>query len=132
MTILWDDELSTGHARIDEQHRILVSIFNGLFTAIAEGRGQEEVGRALSSLTLYVVAHFHMEESLMAERGFPGEEAHIQAHVVMRGQVEHLVETFQAGTLEPQDVMDLLMFWVVTHVKTLDRTLAEFMAVQPS
>jgi len=135
MSILWDDDLATGNARIDDQHKMLVAIFNSLYGAIAEGRGHEEVGRALSSLTLYVVAHFALEESLMD--GYPGQAEHLEAHRGIRARVETLVEEFNGPGIQPGEVIDLLNEWVVTHVKSCDQELVRWLdaraeTIQPS
>jgi hemerythrin-like metal-binding protein len=132
MPLIWNPSLNTGNAQIDAQHRRIFQIFNSLFRAIQKHRAHEAVGKVLGSLSMYVVAHFNMEEGLMAEADFPGLEAHREAHAEVRGQVEALVDRFNATGLDPMELLRFMEHWLHDHVEHQDRALVRFLAREQS
>jgi hemerythrin len=130
MAMTWTPELATGNALVDEQHRQLFQRFNDLHEAIGRQAGTAEVGRVLSAMAAYVVAHFRMEEMLMTAAKYPGLEAHRAAHDVMRVQVENLVDQFKAKGLDPLALLQVLGRWLVGHVQKDDMAMAAFLNAQ--
>jgi hemerythrin-like metal-binding protein len=126
MFINWNEGIETGNVSIDKQHKILLSLFNRLAKVVTDGSDLEEVGKILSSLSLYVVVHFEMEEGLMAGCGFEGTAEHLHRHALMRQQVETLVEKYNGHKLKAYEVMELLRNWIENHFQTKDRSLADF------
>jgi len=127
MPILWSPELATGNSAIDDQHLRLFQLFNDLEEAVARMQGEGEVGRTLNALSVYVVAHFRMEEDLMRQGSFPGLDAHLEDHRAMRLQVEAMVDQFHGVGLDPTQVLRALKRWLVGHVQNEDRAMAEFL-----
>ena len=61
----WSDDLSVGLQEIDEQHKILITLINRLFTeAIMQKADQSVVSKILNELVQYTIVHFSVEESL--------------------------------------------------------------------
>jgi hemerythrin-like metal-binding protein len=119
--IVWDDRLATGHAKIDEQHKSLVEIFNRLHGAMKQGRGKEEVEGILVILKDYTVTHFAMEEDLMARHDYSGAAQHRKIHADLVHQVADLVARFQEGkSTLTLPVMNFLEDWLVTHIQGED------------
>jgi hemerythrin len=127
----WTPELATGHAAVDEQHRQLFQRFNDLHNAIGNRAGRAEVGRVLSAMAAYVVAHFQMEEKLMTEARYPGLGAHQAVHNIMRVQVENLVDQYKAKGLDPLALLQVLGRWLVGHVQKDDKEMADFLRAHP-
>jgi len=127
MQLVWTSDLDTGNRLIDDQHRRLFQLFNDLDAAIAGNVGEEAVGRTLTALSVYVVAHFRMEEELMEQVGYPGLAGHREAHQGMRIQVEDMVDQYNLIGLDPTQVMGVLKEWLVVHVKKEDQSMAEFL-----
>lgn len=78
MTIGWRDDLLTGVAEVDDQHKELFRRFGELLTACNQGKGGEEVLRLISFLDDYVVKHFTAEERIMRQHGYPDYLEHKQ------------------------------------------------------
>lgn len=127
MHLVWTPELTTGNRLIDDQHKRLFQLFNDLNEAIARKEGQEAVGRTLTALSVYVVAHFRMEEELMGQFGYQGLAGHHAAHEAMRIQVEDMVDQFNLIGVDPTQVMRVLREWLVVHVQKEDQAMAEFL-----
>ena len=127
MGIAWDPALITGNRQIDDQHEQIFRMFEALRAAVAEDGGHGEVGRMLGTLSVYVVAHFWQEESLMLQYACPGLEAHRAAHAQLRSQVDDLVDRFNAAAgLPPVDLLGFMADWLGEHVRTQDRPMVTF------
>jgi hemerythrin len=127
MPIVWTPELATGSSAIDDQHLRLFQLFNDLEEAVAQLKGEGEVNRTLNALSVYVVAHFRMEEDLMRQHGYPGLAAHVEDHRAMRIQVEAMVDQYHGVGLDCTQVLRALRRWLIGHVQNEDRAMAEFL-----
>jgi hemerythrin len=78
----WTQDLAVGVDQIDRQHQELFARTNGLLSAMAQGKGREEVGKTVSFLESYVGTHFRDEEKLMASHSVPNPEVHKGLHAV--------------------------------------------------
>jgi len=127
MGIAWDPALITGNRQIDDQHEQIFRMLEALRAAMAEDGGHGEVGRMLGTLSMYVVAHFWQEESLMVQYDCPGLESHRAAHAQLRGQVDGLVDRFNAdGGLPPMELLGFMENWLSEHVRSQDRPMVTF------
>lgn len=129
MPLVWSSELATGNRPIDEQHRRLFQLFNDLDWAVGRDDGEREVSRTITALSVYVVAHFQMEEDLMRQGGYPGLAAHQVAHQLMKIQVEDMVDQYDSMRRDPLRVMRVLEQWLVEHVQKEDRSMAKWLRV---
>jgi hemerythrin-like metal-binding protein len=127
MGLVWDPELVTGNRQVDEQHVRIFQIFDDLLGAIQMRKGHEEVGRVVSSLSLYVVAHFRMEETLMDQGGYPGLEDHRSAHEALKIHVEAMVDQFNDGVLAPLTLLNFMKHWLDDHVVIHDKPMVRFL-----
>jgi hemerythrin-like metal-binding protein len=126
MSLAWDPGLATGNRQIDDQHERIFQIFAELRAAIERHVGAGEVGRVLATLSIYVVAHFRLEEDLMFRAGFGGLETHRAAHEALRLHVEDLVDQFNAGGLAPMALLDFMEHWLDDHVRNQDQPMVQF------
>lgn len=125
----WNPDLCTGHARIDEQHRQIFDLFNDLLGRLHQPQETHTIRHVLGVLSVYVVAHFRMEEELMAEAGLPGLEPHRASHDALRHQVEALVDRYNESGLELADLLEFLAWWLEVHVRKQDMPMVESLAL---
>jgi len=123
----WDPNLATGNDQVDNQHRKIFQLFNELLTAIEEEKGHEELGRVMSALSLFVVAHFKMEESLMIQSGYANMAAHQDSHAALKVQVENFVDQFHADCLHPTELLDFMDSWLHVHILEQDKPMVQFL-----
>jgi len=115
----WTDEMLTGHATIDAQHRELVDCLNQLALATAEQRTLLAV-YCITRFKHFVRDNFKTEEAVMRECGFSKLKEHIKEH-----------ETFRARLLDLQinsvhldvttETVEFLGNWLTTHMLTSDK-----------
>jgi len=127
MPLVWSPDLLLGVQNIDDQHRRIFQILDRLIGAIEAHQGHDEVGAVLASVSMFVAAHFRMEEDLMVQSRFPGLVGHQKSHEAVRLQVEHLVDRYHHEGLDPMDLVRFMEWWLREHVRLHDRPLAEFL-----
>lgn len=127
----WSSALRTGIAVIDEQHRELIARVNRfLKRCVQDGCPREELAKTFGYLRGYSIVHFTLEEELMAEYGFPGAEAHRNAHVEFRDWVERTAPDLARRPLNVDDVLKLnytLVDHLEQHFRVVDRKLTDYL-----
>jgi len=127
----WNQELLTGEAAIDAQHRELFALLQQLGDAITAGHGDEIVGRILEELIGYAAVHFQDEEALMARVGYPGITHQRAAHEAFAADATRMMNEWVAGTgVASEDLYEYLYTWVAQHVETMDLLLARFLLAE--
>ena len=124
----WKDEYSVGIARLDEQHKKLVSLLNDLYGAMKEGKGNEILDDVLKGLVTYTKTHFASEENLMKQYKFPGYGLHKERHESMGRHVLSLYDKFKSeskpNTLE---IANYLKGWLANHIMGTDKLYRAFL-----
>ncbi|MFO7603963.1 MAG: bacteriohemerythrin [Gammaproteobacteria bacterium] len=124
--IVWDDSYSVEVQEIDEQHKLLISIMNELYTALANKSNRDQIVDVLDKLVEYTKIHFTVEEALMRIFGYEGYDEHKAIHDKIVGQVMEYQKQFRAG--DDKVGMELLMFlkdWLFDHIDKVDKQYVE-------
>jgi hemerythrin-like metal-binding protein len=125
----WNEKYDTGIARIDEEHRNLVGLLNGLYRAMRAGKTNEPLEELLDELIDYTRFHFANEESLMSRYGYPGYAAHKLEHERMTQKVQELQEQLAKGRISLSiEVFQFLRNWLSNHILDIDQRYAPFLA----
>jgi methyl-accepting chemotaxis protein len=126
---LWDDSLSIGVAKIDEQHRELFDAINRLIDAVEAGHGAMELRKALDFLVNYTATHFADEEAIQQQCGYPDFENHRRIHEAFKKVAADMsgeMEQYGAGAALVKEVKRKFGDWLVTHIKGQDSQIGEF------
>ena len=125
--VRWSSAMSVGHARIDDQHRILIDTINQLASADSL-HNQFAVSMILDELLSYAAFHFEFEERLMAHADYPQLEAHRQEHQGFVNWIneyrDEYVKFGKRALGEP--VLAFLKEWLSHHILEEDRRYCEF------
>jgi len=125
--LAWDDSLSVNIDEIDEQHKVLVDMINGLHEAMRTGKGVKVLERLVDGLKNYAVEHFGMEERYMEKFKYPGYLNHKKEHERFVGKVLEFETAFKQGKASlTMDVMHFLKDWLVGHIKGVDKKYGPF------
>ena len=124
----FDDNLITGNEMIDSQHKELIGKINDLLAACETDKGTEEVIKTIDYLKKYTEFHFGQEEIFQEEISYPGIKEHKQKHEEFKGTVNTLEEMAQKGVSEEFIglVQKQVIDWLYYHIKTFDRSVAEY------
>lgn len=127
----WDRHFSTGMPALDDQHRALIDLFNGLHTtlfdsALPADRREVALRRAFDRLMAYARAQFADEEALMQRLGL--DERHQMLHRRQHEQfIINLRELWNArdsGADLPGRMMGFLVSWIGLHILGVDPSMA--------
>lgn len=116
----WNDDLSTGIAVIDDQHRQIVRMINELDDAQRDG-STTKVRAVINGQVDYTVSHFAFEEAMLEEAGYVFTKAHIRVHQVFIKRVETYRERFSQGEDIADELNGLLGRWLFSHIRNDDR-----------
>jgi hemerythrin len=125
----WDGSLSVGHKMIDDQHKELFAKINGLLSAMYEGKGKDELKKAMDFLNNYTVKHFFEEEQLQKKYAYPDFENHHKLHEEFKATVrEFSHELILKGISDEllQQVKRKIAGWLIAHIKVQDAQLGAF------
>jgi len=123
MTLLaWSDSLVLNQPQLDDTHREMVDLINGLDAALASGTDPMP---AFTALLEHTEAHFALEEGWMAATGFEPENCHSSQHKMVLN-VLHEVRRYalELKDLEPMHIIGKeLAGWLPAHAEMMDAAL---------
>jgi hemerythrin len=121
----WKDEYLTQVEEIDDQHRRLFDLVNGIYDMMRLGRGQEAIAEALNELYDFTRFHFGTEEKFMVDSNYNGTDPHAAEHVRLLDQVQNLrIEVRDGRIVMSMNEMYFLKDWLLVHFQGPDRGLA--------
>jgi hemerythrin len=74
------EDMKIGIPHIDRQHEELVEFLNKVCALCGANPSRGEIEAGLDFLASYVATHFHDEEQLQIESGYPGCQEHMEKH----------------------------------------------------
>jgi len=125
--IEWADDFSTNIQEVDEQHKVLISLLNELYTAMHEHHGTAACREVLDRLAEYTRTHFLLEESLMRLTNYPDFEKHKGQHEELIAQVQALQAKLDSGTATISfELLHFLKNWLTNHILGTDKKFGNF------
>ncbi len=124
----WYDNYNIGSTVIDNQHRAMVAIISRLQKALLEGHEELELGNTLRFLVDYTRHHFHDEEELMKNIGFPELERQREMHRRLVSDVNRILLNLKHGkTIDPIEMTDYLVDWLMHHILHEDKKISKYL-----
>jgi diguanylate cyclase (GGDEF)-like protein/hemerythrin-like metal-binding protein len=119
--IEWQDGWNSGVPVIDDQHRQLVRLGNELINlSLADGASDLQLA-TLDKLLSHIRIHFHDEELIVGESGFPDLPAHSAIHAELLEEALRIREKFISGEAEPSLLFTFLVNRIVKdHMLSAD------------
>jgi hemerythrin-like metal-binding protein len=128
--IEWHESHSVGVPSIDEQHKRLMALTNGLFQAIMNEAGETILEDTLNELADYASYHFSHEEELLRMHGYPEDllAQHQAEHQALTEEVYRYIARYRK---DPAN-LDLSLFvflrdWTTEHMNRSDSRYSEFL-----
>ena len=133
MTIEFDDTLITKNELIDSQHKELIGRIKKFVDSCEQRDSKVTAINMLDYLAEYTDFHFSAEEKLQEEVGYPGLEDHKKKHEEFKKSLRSLEEFLEEseGPTEAfvQQVKKKVVDWLFNHIKTFDRSVAEYIFI---
>jgi hemerythrin len=133
MQIKWSDDLLTGHAIIDEQHREIFARAEVFWEKGRFGDSGNQLHQMLQFFEDYTNQHLSQEEAMQQEKGYPDFEAHRKEHDDYRKQYLALKKQYRASGAHPYLGIKAVVFtidWLTNHIKKTDKALAAYIRSQ--
>jgi methyl-accepting chemotaxis protein/hemerythrin len=128
-------EITSGIASMEREHLAQLGLLNDLKTAVRSGADDSVVYALLHELVEHTNLHFLSEQLLMRLHAYEAYESHFLEHERLLGEVHNLRVSLVTGTdTDKQRLIEALRSWLVVHIQTADKTLAEYLsrrAAQP-
>lgn len=125
-------ELMTGNALIDSEHRQLFDAVNRLMDACSQGQGRAQIQSTATFLGDYVIKHFQDEERLQTQSKYPGYTAHKTFHDGYRNQLALTSQALlrEGPTVKALGDLNQVIGILVSHIRTEDKRLARYIREQ--
>jgi hemerythrin-like metal-binding protein len=121
-------ELKVGIAEMDREHSGQLSLLNDLKAAIRSGAPESLVYALLNELVEQTDLHFLSEQLAMRLHAYEAYESHLHEHERLLAEVQRLKHNLATGTkMENHGLIEALRSWLVVHIETADRKLAEYL-----
>lgn len=115
--IQWSDELTTGIADIDRQHRKILEFANRLVSVKTDTSKMRPI---LLEMRTYILFHFRFEEGMLEDAGYPFVRAHRKVHELMLKRLTELQLRLKAGEDIAPDLDNFLTSWFYNHMQNDD------------
>ncbi|NMG72047.1 GGDEF domain-containing protein [Parazoarcus communis] len=125
---VWDQNFLTGFAQVDEQHHILVDLFNKLNDTLmsVDANRDAVLEETFEKVIDYTRYHFSDEEGMMVAEGLA--PRHINMHRSLHEQFVEQVKGMrnQRAVLvdHPETVVGFLTGWLGLHILGIDQSMA--------
>jgi hemerythrin len=124
-------ELSYGIASMDREHSGQLSLLNDLKAAVRSGADDRVVYALLNELWEHTNLHFLSEQLAMRLHAYEAYESHLLEHQRLLLEVQNLKSSLAAGTAtDRHGLIEALRSWLVVHIQTADKTLAEYLSTR--
>ena len=123
----WDNGLTTGHAGIDRDHRMMLALVDDYQRAVESAQAHHRVAQVLCDLATYAAGHFEREELVMRRLRYPEADTHRAEHDGFLASLGDLVDAYESGHPDLPDVtLAFLRHWMTDHLIGWDRRLVAF------
>lgn len=126
MNIEWNEDLETGVAVIDDDHKSIIEFYNRIHRYYNGGLDQVLLERAISDFRFHFSLHFLKEENFMAQLSYPDFESHAKEHELMTNLLNHFSLNSSNHRDSCQKIAFLMLQWISSHLEGADRRLAEY------
>jgi hemerythrin-like metal-binding protein len=122
--ITWSDEYSIGNAELDNHHKKLIEILNGLYDNINKDCNQMMVS-TMDELYNYAKVHFSEEEAYMKNLNYDGLYRHIVEHNKFIDNLLELDLSYKNSCVDTkQETVEFLWEWLMNHIINEDKKIS--------
>ena len=125
----WNDNLKIGVPAIDTQHKMLCDAIDSFLDACKSGKGRQEIVNTISFLEQYTIRHFHDEEIVQKQSGYPKFEEHKAIHEAFIKKVQELKEEIVrdgVSIVTVGKINSVVVDWLLNHIKKEDQELGRY------
>ena len=122
--LTWKSEYSVGIAAMDDEHREMIGMINGVYAQLGDAPDAETIECCLEEIYNAIAGHFALEERLMREHAYAEYEDHKEDHEDLLDQIRDLMDIFVADSERGAVLLqEGLSDWFGKHFATFDARL---------
>ena len=134
MELAWTDQMSVGNAKIDSDHKKLITMVNGIQYMI-KARAVSALPEAFEQFEHWLRLHFESEENIAQKIKFPFAQNKLE-HEQLLEEFHHMKDVFKAkkgmwSDDEAEYYSDFLSGWITNHVLSEDMLLKPVLLTYP-
>jgi hemerythrin len=125
MTLLqWKPEYSVGIKSMDDEHREMIDLINGLYEQMGSDSDPLPVEEGLGEIFNLISMHFALEERIMKNSKYDEYRAHKDDHEELLDQIRDLMDDFASNPESgAEHLKQGLSDWFGGHFSTFDARL---------
>src|SRR6266498_776293 len=118
-------------ASMDREHAGQLRMLNDLKAAVRGGVPDTFVYTLLNELVEHTNLHFLSEQLSMKLHAYESYESHFLEHELLLVEVQNLKRSLATETaMDKQGLIEALRSWLVVHIQTADKALAEYLSTR--
>jgi len=126
--IRWNEEFKIDVKEIDEQHKVLLEIFNQIVTSVEKKIEWQKTSSIVDSLLHHAYRHFATEERYMIKHQYPDLPLHIDKHLDFIKKVTMMTqEAREKGPDKQKEMVAFLAKWYYDHVLVIDKKYSNYL-----
>lgn len=122
-----DPAMRFGHAELDAHHRHILGILDRLQALSTQDRVSDALHDAYHELMAYAFDHFNTEEAFLLHQGYPGLQAHREAHRRILLSLTDMAQDLMQPGLNAGQLAQRMHAMVLDHFQGADRECARFL-----
>jgi hemerythrin len=130
--IEWDEQWSVGIKTLDDDHKKLVEIINGIIDLYTTSAKERSLRSSMNKLMKYIGSHLKKEEKFLELNGYPQLKKHQEAHLLLMYDVLAVKTKMLSGDYNMLSAEELKRFliekWLMEHIKYGDQEYAVYFA----
>jgi len=120
----WKPEYSVGIASMDDEHREMIGMINGVYARLGKAPDEEIIENCLEEIFTTISAHFALEERIMREAGYEEYEDHKEDHEDLLDEIRDLMDDFVTNAEAGGRLLEeRLSQWFSRHFSSFDARL---------
>lgn len=129
----WTSDMSVGLVRLDDDHKVLISIINRLADSLDNDLDNTTMEQAFRALVRYTEIHFGREEAVLSAVNYTELTAHHDAHGQFVQDIIEMQKEFEVtSSVEKKlEVLDYLKNWLTSHIMIDDMAYMPFITDSP-
>ena len=125
---LHDAPVKIGEKSIDTEHDLQMQMLNSLSESLQKGGDFSPARYILEQFIEFSDMHFLSEQLVMRLHGYPGYEAHLEAHTRLMKKVREIRDSVFRGENAPSlELVQDLRDWLLNHIASEDVEFGEFL-----
>lgn len=122
--LTWKPEYSVGIASMDDEHREMIGMINGVYARLDALSEPGDIEACLEEIFSTISAHFALEERIMREAAYEEYEAHKDDHEDLLDEIRDLMDDFVADAVTGRRILEArLSAWFSRHFASFDARL---------